>query len=74
MKQTISITPEVALYAPLRLAVYEEEGGNPYVAYDRFSSLLPPYQPAEIAPIVQLVEQKLGALVAEVTEGEGKEP
>ena len=40
------------------------------VAYDRFSSLLPPYQPAEITPIEQLVEQKLEALVAEVTGGE----
>lgn len=45
------------------------------VAYDRFSSLLPPYQPAEITPIAQLVEQKLKALVAEATGGrEGKEP
>ena len=45
------------------------------VAYDSFSSLLPPYQPAEITPIAQLVEQKLKALVAKVTGGgEGKEP
>jgi hypothetical protein len=56
----------------VRSRSYEKEGGNPYVAYDRFSSLLSPYQPAEIAPIVQLVEQKLEALVVEVTEGGGK--
>ena len=43
------------------------------VAYDRFSSLLPPYQPAEITPIAKLVEQKLKALVAGATGGgEGK--
>ena len=40
------------------------------VAYDRFSSLLPPYQPAEITPIAQPVKQKLVAEVA--GGGEGK--
>lgn len=70
--QMVEHLPEVALYAPLRLVVYEENGGRTVVAYDRFSSLLLPYQHAEITPIVQLVEQKLEALVAEVT-GEGQE-
>jgi haloalkane dehalogenase len=68
--QMVEHLPEVAMYAPLRLAVYQEEGGKTFVAYDRFSSLLPPSQPAEILPIAQLVEQKLEALVAEVTGGE----
>jgi haloalkane dehalogenase len=70
--QMVEHLPEVALYAPLRLVVYEEDGGRTVVAYDRFSSLLLPYQHAEITPIVQLVEQKLEALVAEVM-GEGQE-
>jgi haloalkane dehalogenase len=70
--QMVEHLPEVALYAPLRLVVYEENGGRTVVAYDRFSSLLLPYQHAEITPIAQLVEQKLEALVAEVT-GEGQE-
>ncbi len=67
--QMVEHLPEVALYAPLRLVVYEEDGGRAVVAYDRFSSLLLPYQHAEITPIAQLVEQKLEALVAEVTGG-----
>ncbi len=67
--QMVEQLPEVAMYAPLQLAVYEEDEGKTFVAYDRFSSLLPPYQPAEITPIEQLVEQKLEALVAEVTGG-----
>jgi len=70
--QMVEHLPEVALYAPLRLVVYEENGGRTVVAYDRFSSLLLQYQHAEITPIAQLVEQKLEALVAEVT-GEGQE-
>src|SRR5260370_23187973 len=70
--QMVEHMPEVALYAPLRLAVDEEDGGRPFVAYDRFSSLLHQYQRSEITPIAQLVEQKLEALVAEVT-GEGQE-
>jgi uncharacterized protein (DUF302 family) len=63
----IEYAPAVALYAPLRLAVYEDDADKTFVAYDRFSSLLSTYQSAEILPIAQLVEQKLEALVAEVT-------
>jgi len=68
--QMIEHVPEVALYAPLRVAVYEGEQGRTFVAYDCFSSLLSQYQDAEITPIAQLVQQKLDALVAEATEGE----
>lgn len=70
--QMIEHVPEVALYAPLRLAVYEGEGGTTFVAYDRFSSLLSQYHRPEIAAVAQLVEQKLEALVAEATGGEPK--
>jgi hypothetical protein len=44
--QMVEHLPEVALYAPLRLAVCEEDGGKTFVAYDCFSSLLSPYQRA----------------------------
>lgn len=44
--QMVEHLPEVALYAPLRLAVYEEDEGKTFVAYDRFSSLLSQYQRA----------------------------
>jgi uncharacterized protein (DUF302 family) len=63
--QMIEHVPEVALYAPLRLAVYEGEQGKTFIAYDRFSSLLSQYEHTEIAPIAKLVEQKLEELVAE---------
>ena len=68
--QMIEHVPEVALYAPLRLAVYEGEGGTTFIAYDRFSSLLCQYHRPEIAAVAQLVEEKLEALVAEATGGE----
>ena len=65
--QMVEHMPEVALYAPLRLAVYEGDEGGTLVAYDRFSSLLSQYHHAEIPPIAQLVERKLEELVAEAT-------
>lgn len=65
--QMISHVPEVALYAPLRLTVYESDQGETVVAYDRFSSLLAQYQHPEIARIAGLVEQKLELLVSEAT-------
>lgn len=65
--QMIEYAPEVALYAPLRLAVYESEHGKTFVTYDRFTSLLAPYQRAEIKAIPQLVEEKLEQLVAGAT-------
>ena len=65
--QMIEHAPEVALYAPLRLAVYEDRAGHAIVAYERFTSQLAQYPNPEIAPVAQLVEQKLEALVAEAT-------
>jgi uncharacterized protein (DUF302 family) len=67
--QMIEHAPEVALYAPLRLAVYENRAGNAFVAYDRFTSQLAQYPNPEIAPVAQLVEQKLEELVAKATGG-----
>ena len=64
--------PGVALYAPLRLAVYEDGEGKCVVACDRFTSLLTRYQHPEIASTAKLVEQKVDAVVAEVT-GEGRQ-
>src|SRR5216683_4469773 len=42
--QMIEHAPEVALYAPLRLVVYEDGKGRTFLAYDRFSSQLAQYQ------------------------------
>ena len=40
--EMIERIPEVALYAPLRITVYET-GGRTNIAYDRFTSLLSSY-------------------------------
>ena len=61
--------PEAALYAPLRLVVYEDEQGKTFIAYDSFVSLLAQYQREEITQVARVVEQKLEALVAEVIAG-----
>ncbi len=70
--QMIEHAPEVAFYAPLRLVVYENRAGQAVVAYERFTSQLAQYANPEIAPVAQLVEQKLEALVAQAT-GAGQE-
>jgi uncharacterized protein (DUF302 family) len=71
--QMIEHAPEAALYAPLRLVVYENRAGKAVVAYERFTSQLAQYPQPEIAAVAQLVEQKLEALVAEATGSSHKE-
>ncbi len=68
--QMIEHAPEIALYAPLRLVVYENRAGNAVVAYERFTSQLAQYPQPEIAAVAQMVEQKLEEMIAEAT-GEG---
>jgi uncharacterized protein (DUF302 family) len=67
--QMIEHASEAALYAPLRLVVYENRAGNAVVAYERFTSQLAQYPHPEIAPVAQLVEQKLEELIAEAIGG-----
>lgn len=66
--QMTRISPEAALYAPLRFVVYENEEGQTFVAYDNFATLLAQYQREEINRVAQIVEQKLEALITEVTQ------
>ena len=70
--QMIEHAPEIALYAPLRVAVYENRAGNAVIAYESFASQLAQYPYPEIVPVAHLVEQKLEALVAAATGGEQK--
>jgi uncharacterized protein (DUF302 family) len=72
--QMTQYEPEAALYAPLRLVVYEDEAGRTFVAYDSFVSLLGQYEREEVAAGARVVQRKLEALVAEVTVGDGEEP
>jgi uncharacterized protein (DUF302 family) len=65
--QMTSHFPEVGLYAPLRLVVYEDEEGRTFIAYDSFVSLLIQYQREEITRVARVVEHKLEVLVAEAT-------
>ena len=60
----------IRMFAPLRLAVYEDPAGKSVIACDRFTSFLARYQDPEIASTAKLVEQKVAALVAAVM-GEG---
>jgi len=62
--------PEAGLYAPLKLVIYEDEERRTFVAYDGFVSLLAQYQRDEITQVARMVEQKLEALIAEVTTGD----
>jgi uncharacterized protein (DUF302 family) len=57
--------PEVALYAPTRLVVYEDHEGRTFVAYDRFTWQFAQYEHEEIARMTLMVEGKLEALVAQ---------
>ena len=63
--EMIEHAPEVALYAPLRLAVYEAEAGGTCICYDRFTSVVARYPDPEVARVAKQVEQKLEDLVAQ---------
>ncbi|NJO81471.1 MAG: DUF302 domain-containing protein [Blastochloris sp.] len=60
--------PEIGLYAPPRLLVYEDYAGQTFVAYDRLVSLVHQYQNEQVTNVAQLVDQKLAELVLAVTE------
>jgi uncharacterized protein (DUF302 family) len=62
--QMIEYAPEVALYAPLRLAVHEDDHGATCISYDKFTSVVARYLHPAIAPVANTVQQKLEALVA----------
>lgn len=64
------LLPEMAFYTPLHFVVYEDDAGKTFVAYDTFVSLLAQYQREEITQAARVVEQKLEALLAAVTEVE----
>jgi uncharacterized protein (DUF302 family) len=67
--QMIEHAKDTALYAPLRLVVYENRAGKAVVAYERFTSQLAKSPHPEIAPVAQLVDQKLEELVAKASGG-----
>ena len=59
--------PEVALYAPLRFVVYQDEAGQTFVAYDNLVSQVTQYQHEGITEVAQGVQHNLRTLLMEVT-------
>jgi uncharacterized protein (DUF302 family) len=53
-----------SLYAPLRVLLYENEGGKTSVEYDKPSSLFGQFNNDRITPTFTMLDQKMEALVA----------
>ena len=53
-----------SLYAPLRVLVYEDDGGKTCVEYDQPSSLFGQFGNERISPTAAMLDRKLEALVA----------
>jgi uncharacterized protein (DUF302 family) len=56
-----------SLYAPLRVLLYEDEGGKTGVEYDRPSSLFGQFGDDRIAQVAASLDQKLEDLAATAT-------
>jgi len=68
--QMIEIIPEIGLYAPPRLLVYEDYEGHTFVAYDQLASLVEQYHNEDITSIARFVDLKLEALARAAASGE----
>ena len=56
-----------ALYAPLRVLIYEAEDGRTCIEYDRPSSLFGQFGDARVSPMAAALDQKLEDLAAAAT-------
>ncbi len=56
----------VALYAPFKLLVYEDNAMRTVIVYDRFSSILSQFHNTEVSRVAEIVDKKLEALLVEV--------
>jgi uncharacterized protein (DUF302 family) len=56
-----------ALYAPLRVLLYEDDEGRTCVEYDRPSSLFGQFGNARVTEVAAMLDRKLEQLVAEAT-------
>jgi uncharacterized protein (DUF302 family) len=54
-----------ALYAPLRMLVYEDQGGKTCVEYDKPSTLFGQFGKAKVTEVAAILDRKLEQLVAE---------
>jgi uncharacterized protein (DUF302 family) len=53
------------LYAPLRVLVYEDEGGKTCIEYDKPSTLFGQFGNAKVTEVAAMLDRKLEQLVAE---------
>lgn len=65
VQMTEQVLP-VSLYAPFKLAVYEDDKARTIISYDRLSSLVAQYHNEKVIAIAHIVDKKLEDLVAEV--------
>jgi uncharacterized protein (DUF302 family) len=56
-----------ALYAPLRVLIYETEDGSTCIAYDRPSSIFGQFGDSRVSPMAVALDQKLEDLAAAAT-------
>lgn len=53
-----------ALYAPLRVLIYESDGGSTSIEYDQPSSLLSPFGNADVSAVAVELDKKLENLIS----------
>jgi uncharacterized protein (DUF302 family) len=63
----IEEVPEVGLYAPPRLLVYEDYTGRTCITYDRLTSLVSQYENEQVTNMARLVDQKMHELALAAT-------
>ena len=54
------------LYAPLRMLIYEDEGGKTWLEYNRPTSLFGQFGDERVDRVAAMLDRKLGELVAAV--------
>jgi uncharacterized protein (DUF302 family) len=60
--QMYEICPEVGLYAPLRVLIYEDHNGVAHITYDKPSSLLQQFQHDRIGGVARALDDKMESL------------
>lgn len=60
--QMVEEVPEIGLYAPPRLLVYDDYQERTFIAYDQLTSLVAQYHSEPVTNIAQLVDQRLEEL------------
>jgi uncharacterized protein (DUF302 family) len=54
--------PDVGLYAPLRVAIYEDDRGTSHFTYDRPTSILAQFEDGRIQAVAKILDQKMASL------------